>query len=327
MCFSEKEIENIKYMYRVKNITKKEIAKIYNKDVKEIYKILENAIPLYKDKEWLYQKYYIENLNKKEIAKLANCSYSAICVNTKKLGFKINNESYRKRKYEYVSNFFETIDTEEKAYWLGFIMADGNIEYNKSNNTKHKTSQIRLTFTLSRIDKYHLDKLSKAISSGVPVKDRTVKLKTTSKSYDMCELKIYNKNIVDDLIKLGVTPRKSTKEIFPDINKNLRKYFILGYFDGDGCFSYWKTSKDNRFSCSFSIVGGYNILNSIKEIIYEELGISCTLSNRKNENKDFYRLIATQSKAIKIMEWLYKDSNIYLIRKHEKFKEYLLCKI
>lgn len=44
-----------------------------------------------------------------------------------KYNLPLRNDVEKNKKYTCDSTFFNVIDTEEKAYWLGFLMADGFI--------------------------------------------------------------------------------------------------------------------------------------------------------------------------------------------------------
>lgn len=322
MKISDEDIEKIKYMYRVENKLIKEIAKSFQVDRSRISKIVKDTKKLFEDKEWLYEKYYIENLPKTKMAELANCSESSIRKYTRLYGFETNEYSYRKRKYSYNSDFFKEINTQEKAYWLGFIMADGGIEYSKSKDNKTKTSQIRLRIMLSVKDIEHLKKFANTISDNINIKTRSTYLKKTNKEYKMCILTVYNKEIVDDLVKLGVVTRKSMNETMPNIPKEMYKHFVRGYFDGDGYFSFWESN--SRLNCSFGIVGGKEILLAIQKIIKNELNIEPSVYvKNKRLNDKFYTLVTSNKKAIDIMIWLYSNSNIYLERKYNNFQKYL----
>lgn len=324
MEFNNEDIIRIKYMYRELNMKQSDIAKEFNCDRRKISKYLKDVKKLYEDRDWLYQKYVIENIPKSKICELANCSESSIRKYTNLYGFEINQYSYRHRKYDYNEDYFENIDTENKAYWLGFIMADGCIT-NKVGTEKYKmTSEIRLTFNLSIVDKNHLELFCKEISNGLNVKEHTTYLKATDKKYEMCSLRVYNKKIVNDLIKLGVKSRKSLNEVFPNIPSTLYKHFIRGYFDGDGCFSYWY-SNDGRLHCKVDFISGKNLSDSLKEIIEKELDIYISQTNN-SRNKKLYNTITTNSNSVKLMNWIYKDSHIHLDRKYIKFQEYLNCK-
>ena len=173
-------------------------------------------------------------------------------------------------------------------------------------------------------DKKHLELFCKEISNGLKVKEYTTYLKKTNKEYKMCSLRVYNKKIVNDLIKLGVINKKSLNEVFPSIPNTLHRHFIRGYFDGDGCFSYWY-SKDGRLNCSASILSGKKLSDSLKSIIEKELDIYIG-QNNNSKNKKLYKTVATNNNSVKLMNWIYKDSHIHLDRKYIKFQEYLNCK-
>lgn len=70
-----------------------------------------------------------------------------------------------RQKYAINHNYFQNIDTPEKAYWLGFLEADGCIS---KNNTQ-------LTFELQARDELSLYKFRSCLDSSHPVKQKTVK--------------------------------------------------------------------------------------------------------------------------------------------------------
>lgn len=69
------------------------------------------------------------------------------CCNLTLWNFLTLHNIERKKKPQYTKNddFFENIDSEEKAYFLGFICADGSI-INKKN---------KLSFCLNTIEEYN----------------------------------------------------------------------------------------------------------------------------------------------------------------------------
>lgn len=117
-------------------------------------------------------------------------------------------------------NYFDTIDTPEKAYYLGWIMADGNISiYN---------GQYSLKLHVALRDKEIIDNFLKVINSSNKTK---VKEDINSSYY----VSLTSRHMCDSLIKFGVIPCKSGKEIFPtQIPAGLYHHFIRGFFDGDG---------------------------------------------------------------------------------------------
>ena len=136
-------------------------------------------------------------------------------------------------------------------------------------------------------------------------------------------ISISHKSMVEDLRKLGIVKRKSLILKFPNfIEENLIRHFIRGYFDGDGSICYGKTTKNVHFS----IVSTKKFLDKIKCILSKNIdlysGIYDIKSLKNKSNKSTKRLAITGwNKVNIIMTWLYKDSNIFLDRKHRKFRE------
>jgi len=208
------------------------------------------------------------------------------------------------KKYKINDNFFENINTENQAYWLGFIMADGCVTY---------LPRIRLRMVTAKQDRLHLKKF-------------LLDTKGTQKIYyNKCNnsynLDISSKKMVDDLVKLGVVPRKTFKEKVSPINKILLRHFIRGYFDGDGCFKIYQRKNRKMFSMCFSIsCGSMSCLKNIQNILVKNLKINKTKIRKANA---IYELNHGGNKqTIKIMEWLYQDANIFLERKFNKYKHY-----
>ena len=119
-----------------------------------------------------------------------------------------------KRQYKLNEDYFGKICTEEKAYWLGFILADGCVQSNYNG----------ISIELQKKDKEHLKKFLRSLKANYP-------LVKTGCGFSVA---IFSKKMKQDLIKLGVTPRKAqtTKPI--RVRKNLQRYFWRGVFDGDG---------------------------------------------------------------------------------------------
>lgn len=132
------------------------------------------------------------------------------------------------KKYSYNENYFKNIDTEEKAYWLGFIAADGSIG---------KTCGLEISLSYKDID--HLYKFANNIGAEIDmVSTRMVK------QYKVCRIFINNKKIINDLSKYGIIQNKGYNLDFPDfLNDDMLKYYLRGYFDGDGSIS---TNGKNR---------------------------------------------------------------------------------
>ena len=69
---------------------------------------------------------YQNNVSLREIEKRTSHGRPAITKMLQRLGIKTTTGNHY-RKYFFDFNFFEKIDNEYKAYWLGFMYADGCI--------------------------------------------------------------------------------------------------------------------------------------------------------------------------------------------------------
>lgn len=201
---------------------------------------------------------------------------------------------------------FDVIDTEEKAYWLGFLYADGYVCTNEFS--------IGLNLSIKDID--HLRKFKNFIKYQYDIKISQTHQFGSKSCYGkngrrlfMCSIKIGNKHLRQSLIDKGCIPRKSLILSFPDESvfkdKSLIRHFIRGYFDGDGTIS------SSKRIFSIQIVGTKNILEHIQEY----LGIGY-LRQKKNCNEHIYRLTYFNKKAKKAAKIMYDNSSIYLQRKY-----------
>ena len=202
------------------------------------------------------------------------------------------------------------------AYLLGFIYADGAIEdVRKSSRTCY--------LHLSSVDRGILVKMKAALSSNHRIYSRPQrksqffgKIYICSKSY---YLRIGNKNIYQDLLNLGLIPRKSLTLKFPDIPDNCFRFFLRGYFDGDGCLSTYKHVSRIKLNIkSIFTSGSYTFLKSLSEKI-----VNTNIVKPKNiiKNGRAYRLIYPKSESINILTLMYSrlKSAPYLERKYQKY--------
>ena len=228
------------------------------------------------------------------------------CVNiSKELKMDVNILRKNLKEYGYIDsnidkdinlNSFSKIETEEQAYWLGFMYADGYIS-NDSNKVE-----------LCIKDFEHLIKFKNFINTRCKISEKKVKINGKIKIY--YRLGFRNKQIHSDLIKCGCKPNKSLILTFPNeeiLPNHLIHHFIRGYFDGDGCIH--KYEYEN--SLTVSIVGTKNMLEHIKSI-YDFPENKYIMDGKAYE----YR-IANKSKVYNFLEKIYNNATIYLERKYE----------
>ena len=230
----------------------------------------------------------------------------------RELGVEIINKQNR---LKFDNTVFDCIDTEEKAYWLGFIFADG---YISSNSLKGK-SRYLLEISLKASDKNHLDKFNKFMKHENVNKVTIEDAKCGKAICKRCRWYVANKHLWKTLNSYGCTPRKSLTLKFPDESifksKDLIRHFIRGYFDGDGCISY--SNKEHTKIC-INVLGTEQFL--VKLINYIPYNMSYTLQYKNPESNNITSsFIKDGLKAYNIIKYLYDNCTIYLDRKYEKF--------
>jgi len=203
-------------------------------------------------------------------------------------------------------NYFEKIDSNEKAYWLGFICADGDIK--KSNN---KVSLISKDLEV-------ITGFKEAIGAGHAISKRVNFDKRTNKTYTSYSIQIGNEIFTSHLINLGVTSDKTNVLEFPKIEEKYYSYFIAGLFDGDGSVS-WKGKYKNRLT--INLISTQEILKFISEYIEVNLNITPKYCCSVTKNKPNVWKMHLYSDAHKFLEFIYSDNNFkyYLKRKYDMF--------
>lgn len=256
-------------------------------------------------KKWMLCKNFIieDYLNGSTLKKLAK-KYKASRGAIKKYlviwGVKIRSFSESKSHYSFDKNFFSKINSEEKAYWLGFIYADGNIYRNNQN------SKSVFQIALARIDITHLRKLRKSLKSNYPI---------YSEGKRAVRLMINNKELINQFEILGLGPRKSLTLKFPTLEQvpeSLLRHFVRGYFDGDGSISYNK--KKNRWW--MTIIGTHDFISKLKNIF---ISLGCTdtkirLEKRSGNSSLFY--LSYVGSAIKKRHTWNSNNNFFIIYKY-----------
>jgi len=204
----------------------------------------------------------------------------------------------RKNLIKFDENYFEIIDCEKKAYWLGFILGDGHISKNNSF----------MTIGLASKDIEHLKLFKLDLNSNHVIKEKTIFDIRTSKSYSSCHIHICRQKTCNDLINHGITNTKSTDCNLPDIPKELIHHFLRGLSDADGCFTI--DGKNLVFALACPVE---KLLQEIQLILME----TCDLAETKiTYQKSCYTLKYGGNKQTKrIFEYLYKDSTRCLDRK------------
>lgn len=189
-------------------------------------------------------------------------------------------------------DFFDTIDSEVKAYFLGYIMADGNVSIN--NN------QYSLKFHISIQDREIVDKFLEIINSSnkATIREESQSYYVSLTSVHMCKR----------LMGLGVVPRKTgIEDISKDIPRNLIHHYLRGVFDGDGITDISK--KRSGF------VGSINMISGILEELKEKLTVF-----EAGKNKKVVYFLGGKKFSKKLYNYLYDEATIWLERKRTRLE-------
>lgn len=220
------------------------------------------------------------------------------------------------RKHFFNEDYFENIDTEEKAYWLGFIAADGSVVKSSEYNS------YRLYINISCIDEFHLKKFRSAIGAydvelqqytstdGFCNSNGTTTSRIVLNSFKLCT----------DLAKYHIHQRKSYDIEMPSIRRDLVPHYLRGLFDGDGSYYCHYDIKNNRYRYAFEIVSASKtFVEQIQQYLLS-IGIKTNLYYRKKFG--YFRLMtASKKELLKLINLLYSNANISLDRKHKKINE------
>lgn len=244
-------------------------------------------------------------------------------INPKNLNYYIktyNIEVLNKfRKYHSNDNFFDIIDSENKAYLLGFFIADGYLSENR---------RICLNNSIDDINILELFQKEVSLDSKIILSN---KQKGAKFRKPQATIRISSNHMYNTLNKYGITENKTQSSNFSfDFNtipKEVVHHFIRGYFDGDGSVSFYKTNRTIFFNFSF-VFNSLNFTNQISQIFEDKFSIQSVIRKHIGKTSNWFsmRFNYNRDRTNKIKEiynWLYKDSTIYLERKRLKFNNYL----
>lgn len=204
------------------------------------------------------------------------------------------------------SNYFSIIDTPEKAYWIGFLFADGSVDAPQGNK------QARIRISLQEQDKEILEKFQQ-------------ELKLDSKlTYDKREgkhaysLEFLDNQIYNDLQTYGIVPNKTYKIHnipYDKIPKQFLPALALGLFDGDGCLTYsanFSTDVTFGFTTYYESIA-IDYQNLINSFIQKENGGTRIFTSAWHVN---WR---GRLQVLKILDILYSNCSYHLDRKYQKY--------
>ena len=203
--------------------------------------------------------------------------------------------------------FFENIDSEAKAYFLGLIIADGNVFIDK-NNQKTKR-QASISITLDKNDKYLLESFKQCVGANTSIGNDGRGCHYTAVRSDL---------MAQDLSKYGIVPRKSYITYLPKIDNKWMPHLIRGIFDGDGSATFKQTPR--RFLHGLAFCGSVQLMNDISDYIFNFLQLDIKPKVYSYQDKELSEIKVQNIQDIyKLGNWMYENATIFMKRKKDKF--------
>lgn len=258
------------------------------------------------EKEYIIIEYRDKKRSSESIAFELEIDGTTVCRILRKANIEIRSAEEAHRKYEINENIFENIDNEEKAYWLGFLYADGTLS--------KRGYSIKLE--LHPKDKDVLEKFSTMIYGFVKIGHDPHE--NNGVMTDYLYVAIYSKKMHKDLTKLGCSNNKTFTLTFPTfLQQNLVRHFIRGYLDGDGCIC---TADENRPRVDFT--SNKDFIEGLVSYIENNLGFKCNKIGQRHENTETRNIQIMGFEKVKILlDHLYKNATIFMERKKQKYYE------
>lgn len=239
---------------------------------------------------------YKNGISSTILATKYNITFSAIIYILKKYGIKRDNKY---NNLNLIRNYWDNIDTFDKAYFLGFLITDGNVYKNEIRLTlKNDKSESKILNTFKKYTKNENKLL-------INFRNRNNKQTSEITFHTKCS------EWVNALANYLVISNKTNIVELPKLNKNLMSHLLRGLIDGDGCISYK--------SHYINFCGNQKIVTQVRDYFVQELHVK---NNKVIQiNKTLYSIQwANIQDIITIGNYLYNDKHdCYLERKFNNF--------
>lgn len=203
--------------------------------------------------------------------------------------------------YDFDRRYFAVLDTETKAYWAGFLLADGGVN-----------SLGAIALRLGEKDRTHLEAFAAAIGGGHPITDCQAEDGRT-----LVTVRLHSREMMRDLAVYGIIPRKTFGHPCPTgIPAKGIRHFLRGYFDGDGCITEKSQRDCSVLQYALAVCGGRQFLEWFRE--QARVGVPTLAGNLREMRGTWLLTIGGNRQAGALARWLYEGATVSLERKATK---------
>lgn len=262
------------------------------------------------ENDWknIYQNEYVSNHKSGiVIAKELGCKCQSVYKAFKRYNLPIRDDKHKGRHYHCNYRYFKDIDTEDKAYFFGFIYADGFL-----------CVPNKVGISIIDTDYKQLEKLEKCMDCNYPIKFYANNSFDGRKS-KFCRLIISDDDMVRDVKSHGLIEHKTCIMKPPvGIPNKLIKHFIRGFWDGNGTLY----TSGGMYYCG--VTGTQDMVTWIGDTLVSNGVIeSYGLSRERKSDKVKSVKFGGKSKPLNVLYYLYHNANYYLDRKHDRYLQYM----
>lgn len=271
--------------------------------------------------DYVMSEHWNNNRTLGDIAKELNIPYSSLQVEMERAGLSRRNGS-NARKYDVDMHYFDMIDTPARAYWLGYLYADGYVHT--------ECAPYNVVFTQTEKDSISVYKLAETLKYTGPIRQEYNKYSQNAQY----RLDVHSKILVNGLESAGCIHCKPNRK-FPSTDvlpQELQWHFIRGLYDGDGCLNCSLNGSGKSLHYQMELHGSYALLEQIGMLIDPQQFHIRKIKHVSDEVDSFEMRIWRHEIIDKAYSRIYQDiqEGIYLDRKYQtylKFQQYYISRV
>ena len=214
-------------------------------------------------------------------------------------------------RYRCNAEYFDTLDSDAKAYWLGFIAADGCVIGNA------------LIVRLALKDGHHLEQLREAMACDRPITIHHYR-------YSFASFEARSPHLVAALARYGIVPRKSLTLAVPPFPTEVSGAFVRGYFDGDGTIGWYKNAVApiykgvrRRYVVIRPVarfMGSEDFIASLRETASCQAITGAVAREKRHSGRIYSFIVDTRHSLKRLKTWMYDGATVCLERKARLFE-------